>query len=240
MTDRFDDIIESEQFRRYFLPLAALALIALFLSLGVWQLGRAAEKKAVRTLFENDAPYTAVTRDMPVTEYQLLEAEGKYLPDRQFLIDNVIVDGQIGFYAITAFRYAPDEPLLIVNRGFIPKQPGDAAKPGLDVAAATRIIRGRAGFLPQVGIRSREAFLVDDDWPKLANYPTLDDLSAQLAADLVPFVLLLGPDEPDGFERRWQPRDRGPMMHYGYALQWFAMAAAVAGVVLWRQRKKRA
>lgn len=240
MTNRFDEIIESEQFRRYFLPLAALALIALFLSLGVWQLGRAADKRAVRALFESDAPYTPLTRDMSVTEYQLLEAEGEYLAERQVLIDNVILDGRIGFYAITAFRYAPDEPLLLVNRGFIPKQPGHAAKPGLDVAAATRIIRGRAGFLPQVGIRSREAFLVDDDWPKLANYPTLDDLSAQLAADLVPFVLLLGPDEPDGFERRWQPRDRGPMMHYGYALQWFAMAAAVAGVVLWRQRKKRA
>ncbi len=234
-----DDFIENEQFRRYFLPLAATLLFVLFISLGLWQLDRAAEKNRLRALFEDDAPYTRVTADMPVTEFQRIEAHGRYLGQRQVLIDNMFLDGRPGLYAITAFRYATDQPLLIVNRGWIARPPANAAKPDLSIAGDTRTIHGRVGFLPRVGIRSREAFQGADSWPKTANYPSLEDLSRELGEEVLPFVLLLGPDADDGFVRRWQPRDRGPMMHYGYALQWFAMAAAVAGIFLWRLRKKR-
>lgn len=240
MTLKFDEYIESEHFRRYILPLATLLLIVALVSLGLWQLDRAAEKLSVQALFEGDAPYSRVTGDMPVTEFQNIEADGRYLGERQVLIDNMILDGRVGFYVITAFRYAPNEPLLIVNRGWIPRTPADSAEPDLHVSSAMRSIRGRAGFLPRVGIRSREAFQAGDDWPKTAIYPTLDELSRELGEDLLPFVLLLSPDADDGFLRRWQPRERGPMMHYGYALQWFAMAAAVAGIFLWRLRRKGA
>jgi surfeit locus 1 family protein len=239
MTNMIDDFIENEQFRRFFPPLAATFLILLFVSLGLWQLDRAAEKNSVRAQFEDDAPYTQVTGDMPVTEFQRIEASGHYLGERQVLIDNMFLDGRPGLYAITAFRYSTDRPLLIVNRGFIARPPANAAKPDLGVAADTRTIRGRVGSLPKVGIRSRDAFQDGDDWPKTAIYPTLEDLSGALGEDLLPFVLLLGPEMDDGFVRRWQPHDRGPMMHYGYALQWFAMAAAVAGIFVWRLRKKR-
>jgi surfeit locus 1 family protein len=231
----FDDYIESDQFRKIFLPLATLFLIVVFVSLGIWQLDRAAEKSNIQAMFESDAPYARVTGEMPVSEFQNIEANGQYLDRRQVLIDNMFVDGQVGFYVITAFRFAPKEPLLLVNRGWIPHAPAEA---DLHVGTATRSIRGRAGFLPKVGIRSRETFQAGDEWPKTAFYPTLEDLSREFDEDFLPFVLLLSPDAEDGFLRHWQPRGRGPMMHYGYALQWFAMAAAVAGIFVWRLRKK--
>ena len=238
MISNFDELIENEKFRRLFVPVATVLFVALFVSLGLWQLDRAAQKNRIQALFEDDAPYARVTGDIPVTEFQLIEAHGRYLGDHQVLIDNMIIDGRIGYYAITPFRFAPDQPLLIVNRGWIPRVPGDEALPNLGVAGDARIIRGRAGFLPKVGIRSRPAFRDGDDWPKTASYPTLDELSAELGEELLPFVLLLGPQADDGFLRRWQPRESGPMMHYGYALQWFAMAAVVAGIFVWRLRKK--
>lgn len=236
----FDDLIESEQFRRWFLPAAALIFVALFVSLGLWQLDRAAEKNAIRALFEGDRPYSRVTGDMPVSEFQLIEADGRYLGERQVLIDNIIFDGRIGYYAITAFRLATEQPLLIVNRGWIPRMSAEQDLPDLGVGGDLRTIRGHAGFLPKVGIRSRPAFSDGDDWPKTASYPTLDELSSELGEQLLPFILLLGPEADDGFLRRWQPSGPGPMMHYGYALQWFAMAAAVAGFFVWRLRKKSA
>lgn len=238
MIKDIDDFIDSEQFRRFFVPLAALVLTITFVSLGFWQLDRAAEKNRVRALFEEDAPYATVTGDMPVSEFQNIEAQGRYLGERQVLLSNMFLDGRPGYYAITAFRYAADEPLLMVNRGFIARTASASAKPELAVAGDTRSIRGRAGFLPQVGIRSGEAFRAGDDWPKTATYPTLEELSAELGEGLLPFVLLLDADADDGFVRSWQPRDRGPMMHYGYALQWFAMAAAVAGIFFWKQWRR--
>ena len=231
--------MRNEQFRRIFPPLAALGLIALFVSLGIWQLDRAAEKNRLKALFENDAPYTRLTGDRPVTEYQNIEAYGHYLDQRQVLIDNVFVDSRIGYYAITALRYAANEPLLIVNRGWIARPAANEPIPDLSTGGAKRTIRGRVGHLPRVGIRPGAAFEGAGDWPKKAIYPTLADLSAELGEKLLPFILLLSPDADHGFLRRWQPRESGPMMHYGYAFQWFAMATAILGILFWRIRKRR-
>lgn len=235
-----DELINNEHFRRLFPPLAAVVFIALFVSLGTWQLDRAADKKRVQALFESDAPFTPLAGDMPVTKYQNIEVQGRYLGDRQVLIDNMFMDGRIGYYAITAFRYADDEPLLIVNRGWIARLGPNQPPPDVDVGSNSRSIQGRVGSLPRVAKRLPEAFGDDGDWPKKALYPTLDELSAELGEDLLPFILLLLPDADDGFVRRWLPRESGPMMHYGYAFQWFAMAAAAGGIFLWRMRKNRA
>lgn len=235
-----EDFIDNEHFRRLFPPLAALGLIALFVTLGLWQLDRAAGKSRVRALFEIDAPFTQLSGDMPVTEFQNIEVTGRYLDDRQVLIDNIFMDGRIGYYAITAFRYADNEPLLIVNRGWIARTGANEALPDIGVGNNRRSIRGRVGYLPRVAKRLPAAFDEAGEWPKKAIYPTLEELSAELGEDLLPFILLLRPDADDGFVRRWQPRESGPMMHYGYAFQWFAMAAAAGGILLWRMRKLRA
>lgn len=235
-----DELIGNEHFRRVFPPVAAVGLIALFLSLGVWQLDRAAGKNRVRALFEDDAPFTQLTGDMPVTEFQNIEAHGRYLGERQVLLDNIFMDGRIGYFALTPFRYAGDEPLLIVNRGWIARRGVNEPDPDISVGGNGRGIRGRVGYLPRVGIRSAEAFGGAGDWPRRAIYPTLEELSAELGEELLPFILLLGPEADDGYVRRWQPRESGPMLHYGYAFQWFAMAAAVLGIFAWRMRNKRA
>jgi len=235
-----DELIGNQHFRRIFPPLAAVGLIALFVSLGLWQLDRAAGKNRVRALFEDDASFTQLTRDMTVTEFQNVELHGQFLGERQVLIDRMFMDGRIGYFAISAFRYADDEPLLLVNRGWLARPGVNEPAPEIGVGAGSRSIRGRVGYLPRVGIRSAAAFEGADDWPKTATYPTFEEISAELGEDLLPFVLLLHPDVEDGYVRRWQPRGSGPMMHYGYAFQWFAMAAAVLAIFVWRIRKKRA
>ncbi|MDX1404490.1 MAG: SURF1 family protein [Woeseiaceae bacterium] len=231
-----DGLIDNEQFRRFFLPLATLFLTGLFLSLGLWQLDRAAQKNRLQQMFESNV-YLELRPGMPVVEFQNLETEGRYLSERQVIVDRIILDDRLGYYVLTPLRYAENEPLLIVNRGWIARSNASGSKPQVEVAGTMRKVRGRMGFLPKVGIRSGEAFTANDDWPKLASYPTPDELSRALGAAVLPFVLLLDPDDEDGFIRRWQPAERGPMMHYGYAAQWFAMAAAVAGIFVWKRRK---
>ena len=231
-----EDFINDEQFHRKFPALAALGLIVLFVSLGRWQLDRAAEKNRLEAVFKNNALFTRVTGDMPVTAFQNIKADGHYLPERQVLIDN----GRIGYYAFTAFRYAAKEPLLVVNRGWIGRPSANEPQPDIGVSGTHRTIRGRVGFLPRVAIRAGEAFGDAGGWPKTADFPTVDELSAEIGEDLLPFILLLGPDADDGYVRRWQPRESGSMMHYGYAFQWIAMATAVIGIFIWRMRKKPA
>lgn len=232
-------LIRNEQFRRIFPPVVAVGLIALFVSLGLWQLDRAAEKNQLQALFDNDTAFARVSGDMPVTDYQNIESYGYYLDAQQVLIDNIFRDSRIGHYVITAFRYAVNEPLLIVNRGWIARPVDNDSNVDLSTGETRRTIRGRVGRLPRVGIRSGEAFEGAGDWPKKAIYPTLDDLSAELDQEVLPFILLLHPEADDGFVRRWQPSGSGPSMHYGYAFQWFAMATAVLVILGWQLRKRR-
>ena len=46
-------------------------------------------------------------------------------------------------------------------------------------------------------------------------------------------VLLLDKDQPGGFVREWNPVVVGPERHVGYAVQWFALAAALVILYVW-------
>jgi surfeit locus 1 family protein len=220
-------------------PVAAVLLTVLFVSLGFWQLDRAAEKVSMQRLFNADTGYTPLSGGMPVQDYQRISASGRFLDDRQFLIDNMILNSRVGFFVITPFEYASNKPLLMVNRGWVAAGP-DRSLPLLTPLSAEDIeIRGRVGHLPRVGIRSRDAVSPSSGWPKLATYPELSDLSRALGRELLSFILLLDPHNADALIRQWQPQGRGPAMHYGYAFQWFAMAAAVVGILIWRFLKRR-
>ena len=52
-------------------------------------------------------------------------------------------------------------------------------------------------------------------------------------------MLLLDRNEENGFHRAWAPTGFGPGKHFGYALQWFAMAIVLSGLLIWNYRKKR-
>jgi len=233
-----NSILANASFRRFVPPLAGLIFIVLFSWLGFWQLDRAQQKNDLVALFEDDAPYSRLRNDMPVEVFQRIESRGRYQGDRQILIDNIVVNGQVGYYVTTSFQFAPDAPLLLVNRGWVGKNQRNTL-PDIDLVDEFINVRGRVGRLPRVGIRPGEAFEGDDNWPRVAVYPTLDEISHELGAELLPFVLLLSPTADHGFLRRWQPPQSGPMMHYGYAFQWFVLALAVLVMLAWNMRKKR-
>jgi len=234
-----EELINDPRFRRWFPPVAAAGLIALFISLASWQLDRAAEKNQLRALFADDAAYSRLEEAATLTEFHNIEAAGRYDGERQVLVENTFVEGRIGYYVLTPFQPAAGERWLIVNRGWVARPAAGQADPDISISNAGRTLRGRIGHLPRVGIRSREAFAAAGGWPKKGLYPSLDELSAELGHELLPFVMLLHPAQESGFVRRWQPRESGSMMHYGYAFQWLAMAAAVLGLLIWQLRKRR-
>jgi len=228
------DPVLIRRLRRYLPVVAGLLLVLLFGRLGVWQLDRAAEKRALSDAFANPAAITEVSAKLEPEPYQPIAASGRYVTDRQVLVENIVSNGRLGYYVITPFELAPDEPLLLVNRGWIEKTAAQSALPEVGVQAEKRRISGRAGRLPRVGIRPGEAFANRLDWPRVGVWPTNLEIAAEIGRDVLPYVLLLGPDQPQGFVRQWQPRETGTSTHYGYAFQWFAMAIGVAALVGWQ------
>ena len=212
-------------------PIAAVAAIALFVSLGMWQLDRAAQKEALESLYANDAPARNLADVDEPLQFERVRAQGVLIADRQILID---------YYVITPLEFRRDEPLLLVNRGWIERMAYESGAVELDLDADRRELAGRIGNLPRAGLQRGNAFMdAGSDWPKIGVYPTTEEVAAELGREILPYIVLLSPDESFGFDRDWSPDGMGPMTHYGYAFQWFAMALAVVLIAVWQWRKAR-
>lgn len=215
-------------------------LVMQFVGLGVWQISRGLEKRADRQAFHDESGFTAWHDGMALRPYQRIKAAGQYDGAHQLLLDNIIINSRYGYYVITPLVADEDEPVLLVNRGWIEKagtMPGDI---DLAVPQSRVTVRGRVGSLPRAGFKMGDAIDPAAPWPKHAVYPSPAEVAAALGRDVQPFVLLMDHEEANGFYRFWVPTEFGPGKHFGYAVQWFAMAAVLAGMLIWNYRKKRA
>ena len=221
------------------LPYALGALlVAQFVGLGLWQISRAHEKRAAQDAFERQTNFTRFVHGMELQPFQQLVAEGAFDGERQFLLDNIVVDSRNGHYVITPLVYSDNEPVLLVNRGWIPRG-GETVDPAtLAVPNTPTTVRGRVGSLPRAGYRMGAAIESPSTWPQHAVFPTFDEVEASLGREVQPFVLLMAASETNGFLRRWAPTEIGPGRHYAYAFQWFAMAIVLAGLLAWNYRKR--
>lgn len=239
MNSMIEDIINDTRFRRFFPPLAALGFIVLFVSLGLWQLDRAAQKNALFSAFEAESGYVRPSNFSGLETFQRIEVDGRFLDERQILVDNIVRDGRVGYFVVTPFRLSAGEPLLLVNRGWVAKSRQNDYDASMEIDDELVTIRGLAGNLPRVGLRPGDAFAGNDDWPRVALYPTLEEVSAALDEALQPVVLLLAPEAENGFRREWRPNVSGPQTHYSYAFQWFAMAVAVVVLFGWVRYRRQ-
>ncbi len=204
------------------------AALAGLVALGLWQLRRADEKRALYAEFERgDAPAIAlatVPGARAPARYARVAVEGRYLPERQFLLDNMTHAGQVGYRVLTPLA-ADDGGTVLVDRGWVPLGASRAQLPDVAVGGGERRISGRLDEPPRAGI----ALDAGDTrgWPRVLSYPSHAALEAAFGAPLYPRLVLLDADAADGFVREWRPGGFGPERHLGYALQWFALAATL-------------
>lgn len=224
---------------RGWLPYAVGALLVVqFAGLGVWQVSRAFDKRSDQQAYEGQTGFTPFVSGMDVRPYQKLEAEGVFDAEHQFLLDNIILNSRYGHYVLTPLAYDGEEPVLIVNRGWIEHTRSEPDPAAIALNRTRLTVRGRVGSLPRAGYRMGVSIESPTTWPQHAVYPTLDELAASLGRDVQPFVLLMDPEDNFGLVRHWVPEEMGPGRHYAYAFQWFAMGAVLAGLLVWNFRKR--
>ena len=213
--------------------LLTLAGMALFTVLGLWQWGRAADKRRLEQAFAAASQTAAAplgeraAGDRP--RYTRVEAQGRYEPARQFLLDNLSRDGIAGYEVLTPFRLI-DGRLLLVNRGWLRLIGGGRARlPEIEFdPAPIRHVAGRLDELPVTGLESgRAPPLTNGPWPRLTSFPHFAELAAALGEPVETRQLLLDAEEPAGFRRDWRPASNGfsPERHLAYAIQWWSLAA---------------
>jgi surfeit locus 1 family protein len=219
--------------------LIGAVLVVQFAGLGSWQVSRGLEKRAQQQMFSDETIYTDWSDGLTIRPYQRIQASGIFDTDHQILLENIIVNSRLGYYVLTALDPGDDAPLLLINRGWLEKT-GDNIDPATIAVDSGRVtVRGRAGSLPKAGYKMGAAITAGSSWPQKAVYPTLDELAVALERDVQPFVLLMEPQEAQGFYRHWVPEEMGPGRHFAYALQWFAMGAVLAALLIWNYRRQR-
>ena len=136
--------------------------------------------------------------------------------------------GRVGYHVLTPLRLAQGNAVVLVNRGWVPQGATRADLPALPAPKDLELrIEGLIDFPPEKVFSLGEGEDRDPGWPKVLQRVRLELQAEQLDARLLPMVLLLAPEQPGGFVREWIPVVIGPERHVGYAVQWFALAAAL-------------
>lgn len=206
-----------------------------FFRLGVWQLDRAEEKRALIAAFSSGSERSLrVTGDMSgLPRYQSIELTGRYDSARQILLDNMpSARGQAGYRVLTALQREAGDWVL-VDRGWVPAGKTRQQLPDVHVDERVRVVRGQVDELPRPGIRlgsaaESQADTAAQSWPKVMNFPKDQELTAALNRPLAKLLVLLDASQPDGYERIWQARfGFPPERHLAYAVTWFGLLATV-------------
>ncbi|MGD8424238.1 MAG: SURF1 family protein [Gammaproteobacteria bacterium] len=213
--------------------LAVITLVPILVWLGIWQLQRAEYKETLaedfaagsETVFIDGSALVSTLEKTP--RFQQVSLTGRYASDRQFLLDNMTDGGSAGYHVLTPFLAEGSDAWVLVNRGWIPKSFGTTILPDIAVDESKRRVTGRVSRLPRPGLELETASGGIPEWPRVVQFPTAEELAQSLETDLTSRIVLLDASAEDGYLRNWAPTEFGPERHYGYALQWFALAATL-------------
>jgi len=217
----------------------ALACIALFVSLGGWQLRRMHEKQAMldaaaRVLQHRvPRPLSLAADPARARDYDWAAGRGRFA-GVPLLLDNQVREGRVGVRVyrvlrpdVAVDRHASD---LLVDLGWLPVA-GDRRLPDLAPVNDDSIeVRGLLAPPPSAGLAVGAGMLQRDRAWLLMRVDT-GEIARKLAlpAPLAARVLRLDPALPIGHARDLDilPNTMPPERHLGYAVQWFGLALAV-------------
>jgi len=222
------------------LSLLTLLLVPVAVRLGTWQLDRADEKRAL------ESGYLASLGGLPIDEetfrharnpaFRRTHLEGEYA-EVQFYVDNHTHRGAPGYWVVTPFR-SDRGAVYFVNRGWIGAHGRNELPAAPPPAGGQRI---EVVPWPDTGLGPLAG---RDDWgaawPKRVQQLDVERMG-RLFDDSVAMQLRLEAGSPGILEPVAATLDLSPARHLGYAVQWFALGAALFAtwlVVGWRRVRR--
>lgn len=235
---------------RWVVTLAAVATVALTARLGVWQVDRGAQKRALQAAIDERSQLPplqagALARTAEAAQAQhhrLIRLQGQWAPGATVYLDNRQMHGRPGFFVVTPLLL-PDGSAVTVQRGWQPRDQADRSKVvEAPTPAGVVAVEGRIAPPP--------ARLYEFEQPgteRIRQNLDLDAYARETGLALRPLSVLQTDAAPDGLARDWLQPAVDVARHEGYAFQWFALSALVAGLYVWfqlirpwRQRRRRA
>jgi cytochrome oxidase assembly protein ShyY1 len=218
--------------------LATVLGVALTVSLGNWQLDRAAQKRALKVQADALAAQPPIhvggeALSADSVALRRVEARGVFEPQHAVYIDNRIHAGVPGYHVVMPLRIEGSERRVLVNRGWVMRPALRSELPAVRTPAGPVSITGVA-TIPHKGAFERMDTVVEG---RIVQNLTIPRYTQMTPISVQPFVLQQASALDDGLVRDWPAPDFGIERHYGYAFQWFALAATLTGFYAYTQLK---
>ncbi|MBA3581162.1 MAG: SURF1 family protein [Gammaproteobacteria bacterium] len=207
---------------RWWVILLVLLAAGGMLRLSVWQLERAAYKSKVLAQAEQALHAPVIMFDMQKKPSNLwlqrVTLQGIYLP-QQFLLDNQMLDGRIGFDVLTPLQTI--DGVVLVNRGWVQANAQRSPLAAIDPPTGRQVIQARITRIEK-GFRLG-AIDSNAQWPRVIQYIDLALLAERIGTSFYPalFVIESKNDSASILQPHWRPVVKGPLSNYSYAAQWF-------------------
>lgn len=222
---------------------AALAGVVLTANLGAWQLRRASMKIALQTAVDSRATLPELgAADLAGTaaeaddqHYRRVRLRGRWDAVHTVYLENRQMNARVGFYVVTPLRLSARPEAVLVQRGWVPRNLLDRTLlPPIATPAGEIEVVGRIAPPP-----SRLFEFAPSPPTAIRQNIALPEFGIETGLRLLP-VSIQQIDDPapaaasaDGLRRQWPRPAVDVQMHYGYAFQWFALCALIAGLHVW-------
>ena len=228
--------------RFWLLTAAALGAVWITLSLGWWQMSRAAEKAALQAMIDGRRSLAALeprslagaARGADIL-YRTVHLRGSWLAGNTVFLENRQMYGKAGFFVLTPLQLENSATAVLVQRGWVQRSFIDRAQvPAVPTPVGPAEITGRIAPSP-----AKLYEFGDSGGGVIRQNLDLDRYSREIGVPLAEFLVLqLGPTT-EGLARDWPAVNTGIDKHYGYAFQWFALCGLIVILYGWFQIVRR-
>ena len=209
----------------YLILLIFLVVFIGSLSLGIWQIDRGYDKKALENTFSQRQSLPVETNPGELNQnlyYRNIQISGIF-GKKNFFVDNKTLNGKAGYVVFSPFTLA-DSKKILVSRGWIESNQRDSL-PELSLPQTKLKLDG------MIRPFSKD-FVLEDQAKQIADNFIIQGLDKELMENLsgekfLPYVFEMSALSSLSLEPIWRPTSLKSTRHFGYAIQWFALALVV-------------
>jgi cytochrome oxidase assembly protein ShyY1 len=210
--------------------LAAVLVAAIGITLGQWQLRRAAGKDDIAARMAARTAQAPLRLDAPVRDPSALEfrrvlIHGEFLPAWTIYLDNRPHGGIAGFEVLTPLKIAASNRHILVDRGWVARDPRDRLHlPRIETPQGMVEIEGIARLHASHVLQLGKAAPVEPG--AIVQNIAPEEFGRASGLAMEPLVVDQTSVANDGLVRDWNSAPAtGSDKHRAYAFQWFALAA---------------
>lgn len=224
--------------RLWLFTVAAAVGMAVTGALGLWQWHRGQQREALQAAMQARQALAPLEQGVllsaaasPDLLHRPIVLRGQWIARHTVYLDNRQMQGRPGFYVVTPLRLAGSDAVVLVQRGWVPRNFEDRTRlPPVATPEGEVVVAGRIAPAP--------AKLYEFDGAGQGPIRQNLDLAAfRMETDL---PLVQGSVQQtgapsDGLLRDWPAPASGADKNFGYAFQWWAMCAVIFILFAWFQ-----